>query len=279
MNGDGQIMDNSYIKVSQVFLQQKWLILAITVIFTLLCAFFIYKHKPSYEAKVVLGPLLEVDNVKYENNLTDFYTLFASHAKQFFYNSIYLSSSKKTNISTEKLFKRFSESYKIKVDNSHKIYKYIVTVTADSPNKAIKELSIFTWFIKSAYERLIFTRFIKNAYERPIVVNVSLNKALKIILPLQCTQLENARNFFQVLININEVKNLNNMLLVNNSVFNLSQDESPILLENTNLEPKFKKILTLGLLGGLLLGFFAGACRMGLQKKTSTQSPIKYQFI
>ena len=278
------VQEDSYLKASQIFIQQKWLILIVAGFFTFGCAVLIYTYKPVYEASIVLGPVTEVDasfpkvtsfhyleeskirnfNLTEINNLLYAY-MYSPGIKQLFYNQIYLPafSVKKTLTPSKKLEKRFSETYNVRIyKNDRK--KFLVSVTAERSQTAIKELKKFIFFIN------------KKASERVIVLTERRIDAIKNGLILQRTPLRDelyrqdeptfSFKVFQLLTEISDTP----FSLVKYGNFNLFQYDSPIVIYSTAFHSKLKATLILGILGGMLLGFLAAAFRMGLQKHSNT---------
>lgn len=278
-------MGYSNLEISQVFRQQKRLILVVTLLFTCFCALFIYQHQPIYRAKVILAPLTELDssfqNVSLMNyfeiskeknfNLTEIYNLFtdylnSSYLKKLFYANIYFPSLKQSQLDRilNNAYQNFFKIYDIQLYQEDKQRKYTVSARATSSKLAVKRLNQYvTYANQEVFERLALyianrKRIVHNALYSPIT-------------PLKANfyQSDNSSLNFKIFNLLSKFYDENHILfnppLTHRPMVDLFRYDSSIILYNTNLEPRLSKVLCLGLFGGLILGFLIGAFRIGLQ--------------
>lgn len=276
-------MEESNLKISQVFRQQWRLILIVTLLFTCLCAVLIYQYKPIYRAKVMLAPLTELDssfqNVTLMNyfeiskeknfNLTEMYALFVSYLvsptiRRMFYTQIYWPSFEHSQLD-KKGYDNFSKVYDIQLYLENKEQKYLVSAAGMNSKKAIEKLNKYIAFVnQKAFEALV----LYTANRRKIVDD----ELLFPIVPRKAEFYQNdisSLNFkiFSMLSRLYEANYLSfKPPLIKSSVVALFRYDPEVTLSSTELGPRLTRVLYLGIFGGLILGFLIGAFRIGLQR-------------
>lgn len=276
-------MEDSNLKISQVFRQQWRLILVVTLFFTCLCALFIYQHKPIYRAKVMLTPLTSLNssfqNVSLMNyfeiskeknfNLTEIYSFFVRYltslgVRQMFYTQIYSPSFEHGQLDKNG-YDNFSKIYDIQIYMENKERKFLVSATDRNSKKAIEKLNKYIAFVnQKAFEEL--SRYIENR-----------NKIVRdeLLLPATPRRVDfyqsdiNSLNF-KTFYMLSKIYSENYMSfkppLIRGPVVELFNYESSVILYSTILESRLTKTLCLGIFGGLILGFLIGAFRIGAQR-------------
>jgi LPS O-antigen subunit length determinant protein (WzzB/FepE family) len=246
----------SFLTISEVFRQQKGLILTIT----LLCSL-IFKHKPIYQAQVLIKPAknlllnLSPSDINNKKNystidLHDLFTLCISSIviKDFCYEEIYLPdlSAVETQGGSLKVYNKFYNLLSVRKDYATKKKQYEITVTADNPDKALKRLEQFIVYINSKVNALLELLWTNELMQKGI------NRITQASVPL----IELYRKDYSVFMNP----------LTFTPIINFYAYNSPEKLSNTIINEPLKKTLILGGSGGLLLGFFAASLRIGIAR-------------
>lgn len=279
---------DSWLTISQIFRQQKKLILIVIVFYTLLTGLLVMKQKPVYKAQVLIKPaeglLVNESPIIADNqilfsmiDLQRLYSLGISSIlmKDLFYEEKYLPSlsGKKNQLGSFKLYTDFNKLLLVRKDYTTKNKYYELTALADSPDKAINILEQFIVYINSKANVLLELLV---AERKMLQLSSPQNNWLSELLWTN----EIMNNGINVTNNVNEslIKlyrkdySLFMMPLTFNPVVNFYSYYSPLQVSNTGIKEPLKATLILGVAGGLLLGFFAASLRVGSTKSSAVSN-------
>lgn len=280
-----------FLKISHVFLDQKWLIIAITFLVTLLTGILIYKQNPIYEAKVIIGPpILERVSMLHSlpfiylhssqesdfsaSELLDMFTQSFNRplVKILFYAQVYLPlfhPEEKNRSILSGFYSKYIKEFKILNHYSNMQNKLTITFTSDSSLNAINKLKKFISFVnQKANEQF---KQIQNARKKTIAFALwqQINLLKKIETVSKKNNFDN-KNFLPsiapLFIELSEKKlNFYNIPLNPNNTINLFKYDSEIIITHLAIESRPKKTLILGIAGGLILGFFVASLRISMK--------------
>lgn len=242
-----QETEHCYLRLSHVFLNQKKLILVTMLVVTLFWGLYIYAHKTTYQASVLIGPLRTVDNSHFLStplkeywDITKLYELFSVSMH---------------SLSVRKLFYQqvvVPYGFTLIERSSLEHEQYYIAFTHDNPAGALECIKKFIAIInKCANEQLAL------AIARKKIDGVLANKTKRSSLNVVQSGVENIQVSSIII-----AQQLSSMQLID-----LFHYDSPVILSSTMLESKLTSTLVLGIIGGLILGFFIATLRIGWTEK------------
>ncbi len=278
------------LKISQVFWDQKWLIITITFFVTLLTGIPIYKQKPLYEAKAIVAPpLIERASILHESsfiflqstqennfNASELFTFFTTYSvntsiRNSFYLQVYLPlfhPEVKKSLLENDFYKDYMRNFQILNYYTDMQKKIMIKVASESSIDAISTLYKYINFLNlKAYEQYNYIRVVRlKILSFELWQNINTLKKIETVSKKASLNSTFIPSIAPLLIELYQEKlNSLDIQLKSKKPISLFNYDSEITISNLTIESKLKKLLILGVPGGLILGFFAASLRIGIK--------------
>lgn len=278
MNKQSDLPKSKFLNITDVFLQNKVLILVVALLFTGLSGLFIFNHKPSYEVRVLLKsptekflndipdiqPIIESDHTLTEVRKMFFIYLNSTSVRQLYFRTAYLPSLSPTLLqkySSVNLINDISKRMKVIQDLHNKEENYTLSVNAVSLVQAMRVLNQYVDFINKQASQ----RFYILLTQKKKTIESSLSGRIQLLKNQSSKNAdENNINSTQFLIDKLEQRiNFIRQIIVPTE-FNFYHYKT-VKITSLAIDDKLKTTLIIGTLGGLLMGFFTAVFRIGLK--------------
>ncbi len=280
------IKEPNFINLTQLFWQQKWTILIVTMLITLLSFVYTFTHQITYEARVLLSVPPEIES-SFLNLET---SIYPNLLKDNDFNNIELYSLFTQVLKSESIKQLFAtesnnllKNIRVLEDKRTNPSQFLVRFTAKDPEEAKKNLKAYIAYVnKIALSRLpaLVQRrkeIILDKLNQQIILLKEVIKNSKAVYTarikesLAIAEQNGIKNIVisspgiaEELIQIYEENYKLHINQIKSSQFTeLFAFRSNILLTDNSIKSKLFNILLLGVLGGLVLGFFIAMIREG----------------
>lgn len=299
--------DGFELSIGQVFAQKSWLILAMVFITTFLTGLFIFNLTPTYQAKLLLEPPLDIEltalNIEplyflnaakqkdvQSNHLYSIFirTILSASVRKQFFNDYYLPSlsKQKSSQSEEILYKHYLRDFRVEPEFSSASRRFIISVKASNADLAEKQLNDFIIYMNKAATSKVYPFL---AQRKKIMMGVLLQQ-IKLLRQVEVRIMNKNHSLDRETgIKIDDLNNIGQLTpsvakelimiytknydllrkqLYKKQIINLFYfDSLKATITNTILDSKIKTTLIIGVLGGLILGFFISSMSIGLAEK------------